>query len=195
MMRIVDVLDRPLCISTRANEEEVKLCQTARMAERLPRNDDQLVEVSRIIARLNDQELSRFDAWTNKGGMMLSASGILLSLVSTSAAFLFSTQDRLVHALVSCPMVIAAGLFFLATWNALISLRARPICRVDEDDVLVSANDPDDSSGILRMITASELAAYKNNINIVNDKATRVNLAHVYFFYGCLLEAMYLLLD
>ena len=195
MMKLLDVLDRPLCARTATTDVETELYQTAHMDERLPRGDDQLAEVYSMIARSNDQEMSRFDAWTNKGGMMLSASGVLLSLVSVSAVLLPSAQNRLVCRLVSCVMVIAAGLFFLATWNALMSLRARPLCRVDEDDILATDGDHPNRSALLRVLAASELAAYKNNIHIVNEKATRVNRAFIYFFYGCLLETIYLALS
>ncbi len=164
----------------------------------LPADQTALDMVIRELSQLNADEVSRFDSWTAKGTAMLGASGLLLALSPLGLSFIRIASGVLTWprygfwlAMVSL-FLITIGLFFLATWNSLVSLRARPICRLDEDEW--TTEDEQSVAVLRRTLAANKLTTYKNNIDITNLKGIKVNEAWKYFFLGCLAETLFVAL-
>ena len=171
---------------------------TCAMKERLPYDTESLTFLYHLALQLNDNEHQRFGTWDSKAGVMLSASGLLIPLAALTIPMIREPKwwcnPWCYGALVAT--VLGLGILFLASWNAFMALYPRPFCVVNDDDFLDGTR-PASADNMLREATASAFAAYRNNVAIINDKATRVIAAYTYFLLGviCLLScAAFLLL-
>lgn len=194
-MKFIEFLDKPVGSKS---EGSPAIHKTDDFLTNLPTDQTALDMIIQELSQLNADEVSRFDSWTAKGTAMLGASGLLLALAPLGLSL-----TRLVEGPLTWPrywfglamlsqFLLAVGLFFLATWNSLVSLRARPICRLDEDEWTTKEEQPVDE--LRRTLAASKLTTYKNNVDITNLKGTKVNEAWKYFFLGCLAETFFVVL-
>lgn len=190
-MHIVDILDRPLW------NKHVPAPQ--KKSEELVAgfiSDPACLEIIvEELSTLCSDEVSRFDGWTNKGAAMLGASGLILSLMPLGFPLVevkndFQTFTQLwVWFIQESLFILAVMGYFLATWNSLVSLRRRPICRLNEDDW---HNKKHTNLDVFhKSLAAEKMAIYKNNVDIVDLKATKVNEAWKYFFLACLSQMVF----
>ncbi len=192
-MRIIDILDRPLW----CKDATAALHKAGDFEAGFTNDPDCLEMIIEELSTLNSCEISRFDGWTNKGTAMLGASGLILSLVPLGFPLVGLSYEF--HTLAqfwawftqSTLYLFAIAGYFLATWNSLVSLRARPLCFLDEDEWRKGKQDNRDS--FRRELAANKMATYKNNVEIVNLKATKVNEAWNYFFLACMAQIAFLL--
>lgn len=193
-MVLADILDKPVCF-WRRNRVPTSF-QSENMRSLLPTERKCVDLAYQLLIRLNAEENRRFDAWTRKAGTMLTASGLMLSLCSLGVPRLdqLHTKGEITYFLAIAVIITGVGAFFLSTLNALVSIRARPLCSVAMDVVCSEDNKPSDATLLVEELTASELCAYRNNELIVNEKATKVNQAYNWFFVGCVLETSFVLL-
>lgn len=162
----------------------------------LPDDQQCLARAYEVLVRLNAEEIRRFDAFTRKAGSLLAASGLMLTISSlglTRLSDLHHADSRLYFPAMAA-FLLTIGTFFLATWNAMMSIRSRPCCCTDEALFCDPQNKPVDHAVLQKDIAASELAAYKNNVEIVNEKGTQANTAFRYFFIGCCGELSFVFL-
>jgi hypothetical protein len=162
-----------------------------------PRETAPLQLMNEELCRLNSDEMARFDGWANKGIALLGASGLILSLGSFGFPLLripetlTSPVEHIAFILLrQLPFMAAISLFFLSSVLSLVSLRARPLQRLDEDAIARLAKD--DTSESLKNLADTRLAMYKKNVEAVNAKATRVNQAWLSFFWGCAAQMVFL---
>lgn len=190
----MDFLEKDVFSGSEREKPEVRSAGNYR--DRLPSDGALLGQVIQELTQLNSDEVSRFDSWTAKGSAMLGASGLLLALAPLG--FSLIVPGVRLHSwahfwwwfAMVVPFLLSLGLFFLATWNSLVSLRARPLCRLDEDGWISGTSNSIDE--MQRELAADKLVTYKNNLDITNYKGTKVNEAWRYFFLGCLAQAVFI---
>ena len=161
--------------------------------------EDTLVHFIKELTLLNSDETARFNSWNAKGLAMLGASALSLTFFSLGIRSLEKplppTEVSILYiSIYILPLLLflfAVIFYSLATWNALVSLRPRPICRLDEDELLsIAISDGD----FLKSITADKMATYKNNMQIVNEKASAVKAAWEYYFCAFIAQAAFLVI-
>ncbi|HTW92134.1 MAG TPA: hypothetical protein VMH22_10545 [bacterium] len=138
---------------------------------------------------LYDHELTRSDGWTSKGIALMGACGLVLSLVALRWPALVRPvgmecpwQTAVFWLVRGLPFIACIGTFIVATFLSLSSLGATGLQRMDEDELVRLVSEEGMESP--RKLAAIRLAAYKNNFDIVNRKATKVNCALAWFVAG-----------
>ena len=162
----------------------------------LPSDEAVLALLNEELTALQEDEGSRFEGWSNKGGVMLATSGLLLSLVTLAATYpLIETPSTLracAFLFTECTFfLISVGCFFLSTCEALFSHSPRPVGRLDTAEIVRKS--ALGKADFLKYLVATKIALYQNAIHVVNMKANNVLNAWAYFFYGCLAQALFLL--
>ncbi|MBL7076265.1 MAG: hypothetical protein ISS31_02230 [Kiritimatiellae bacterium] len=193
-MKIVDILEKEVFSGSEMETPEVRSAE--QYVDKLPSDSAVLEQVAAELTQLNADEVSRFDSWTAKGSAMLGASGLLLALAPLGFTLIAPGMSPHSWSHFWCwfamvvVFLLSLGLFFLATWNSLVSLRARPLCRLDEDGWISGTSKT--PKEMQRDLAADKLVTYKNNVDIANLKGTKVNEAWRYFFLGCLAQAVFI---
>jgi len=188
--KTIDVLETELTWRgvVRADRE---LTKAEDCLARLPAKEESLRLVYDALVRLNAHESSRFATWDSKAIAMMGVVGLLIGLVSVAGTFLGQAkgaQDGLFsYCALSVFFVGAIGAAFLALWNAYMATRPRPFCTVSIDVVCNENAEQEGAEEVLRKLAAMEMAAYRNNSEIVDLKGTKALRSHRYFFFACVL--------